>query len=194
MHDIFLLIYRQPLHRIIICMLFLSLLWGYLAFREKNSLRWRLGNAAIFVGMVAVIFYMTVYTRPEGTSEAMFVPIPFQSFREAQIQPELYRSMLMNVFLFVPVGLSLPFVVGKGRVSVFLTVVVALFFSAGIEYMQYRYALGRCEVDDIIMNTMGTLIGCLGYWLFCNWERIVLPGLLLLAEMIRQVVKIIQNS
>ena len=191
MHELFLLIYRQPLHRIVICMILLILLWGYLGFREGCSLRWRLGNLAVFACMVAAIFYVTVYTRGESASEAVL--LPFQSFREAKIQPELYRSMLMNVFLFLPIGLSLPFVLGKGRLSVFITVTAALSFSAGIEYLQYRYALGRCEVDDVIMNTLGASVGCLAYWLFRNWERRVIPLLQFLAEIIRQAVNKLQK-
>ena len=191
MHKLFLLIYRQPLHRIVFWMLLLILLWGYLGFREKNSLRWRLGNGAVFAGIVAAIFYMTVYARGESASEAIL--IPFQSFREAKLQPELYRSMLMNVFLFFPIGLSLPFVLGKRGISFFITVTAALSFSAGIEYMQYRYALGRCEVDDIIMNTLGALIGCLAYWLFLNWERRAVPVLRFLLDMARRTVEKIQK-
>lgn len=183
MHELFLLIYRQPLHRILFWMILLAFLWGYLAFREKNSLRWRLGNLAVFVGTVTAIFYMTVYTRGEGTSEVVL--IPFQTFRAAKIQPELYRSMLMNVFLFVPIGLSLPFVLGRRRISVFITVAAALAFSAGIEYLQYRYALGTCEVDDIIMNTLGAAVGCWAHWLFRNWERRVIPAWQFLEEKIR---------
>lgn len=191
MHNLFLLIYRQPLHRIVFWILLLILLWGYLGFREGNSLRWRLGNAAVFAGIVAAIFYMTVYARGESTSEAILVP--FQTFHEAKIQPELYRAMLMNVFLFVPIGLSLPFVLGMRRFSPFLTVAAALAFSAGIEYLQYRYALGRCEVDDIIMNTLGSLIGCLAYWLFLNWERHVVPVLQSLVRLIRWMVDRLQK-
>ena len=187
MQELFLLIYRQPLQRIIFCMLLLIFLWGYLAFREGNSLRWRLANGILFVGMVAVILYMTVYTRGEGTSETILRP--FQSFQEAKIQPELYRSMLMNVFLFVPIGLSLPFVLGKGRIPEFFTVLAALAFTAGIEYLQYRYALGWCEVDDVIMNTLGAAAGCLAHWLYRNWERRVIPVWQLLSVTIRRAVE-----
>ena len=173
MNELFIFIYCQPLPRLIFLMLLLIFLWGYLAFREGNRLRWRLLNGVLFLGCAAVIFYMTVYTRGETADAAVLVP--FQSFREARLQPELYRSMLMNVFLFVPLGLTLPFVLGKGRWAPFLTAVLALAFSAGIEYLQYTYALGRCEVDDVIMNTLGALLGSRAHWLYRNWERRVQP-------------------
>ena len=186
MHKLTLFIYRQPLHYIGLCMLLLVFFWAYLACREDNSLRWRLANGILFVGMVVVILYMTVYTRGEGTSETILRP--FQSFQEAKIQPELYRSMLMNVFLFVPLGLSLPFVLGRGRLPGFITVVFALALSAGIEYMQYRYALGRCEVDDVIMNTLGAAFGCMAHGLSRNWKRRIIPVWGLLKKSIREIV------
>ena len=164
MQKLFVFIYCQPLSRIVLAMILLVILWGWLAFREGNSLRWRLANAVVFLGVAAVIFYMTVYTRGESATEAVLTP--FHSFREAKLQPELYRAMLMNVFLFVPLGLSLPFVLGKGRWAPFLTVLLALAFSAGIEYLQFTHALGRCEIDDVIMNTLGAFIGSRAHRLF----------------------------
>ena len=192
MHKLFLFIYRQPLQRILLWMLLLIFLWGYLGFREGREKRWRLLNFILFAGTAAAIFYMTVYTRGEGAGEVVLVP--FQSFQEAKIQPELYRSMLMNVFLFVPIGLSLPFLLGRGRLPEVLTVALALAFTAGIEYLQYRYALGRCEVDDVIMNTLGAAVGTLAHWLCRNWERLILPVWKHLTEAARQVWETIQKN
>lgn len=70
-----------------------------------------------------------------------------------------------------PIGLSLPFVLGKWKLSVPVTVVLACLSSAGIEYLQYRYSLGRCEVDDVIMNTLGALLGCSARWISHSWKR-----------------------
>lgn len=180
MHELFLIIYCQPLQRIFLWMFLLIFLWAYLGFRKGREKRWRLLNCILFAGISAAIFYMTVYARGESPSEAVLVP--FQSFQEAKIQPELYRSMLMNVFLFVPIGLSLPFVLHKRSSSIVITVLFAFLFSTLIEYLQFRYSLGRCEVDDVIMNTLGAVVGCLAYGLYLNWERFVVPGFHLLKE------------
>ena len=177
MNNLFLFIYRQPLALILLCMLLLVFLWGYLARRVDCCLLWRLGNAALAAAMLAVIFYMTVYTRGESAVDVALTP--FHSFREAKLQPELYRSMLMNVFLFVPLGLTLPFALGKGRLSEFFAVAAALCFCAAIELLQYRYALGRCEIDDVIMNTLGALIGTQAHRLCRLWPRILIRWYLL---------------
>lgn len=107
---------------------------------------------------------MTIYSREEGTNDIIL--IPFQSFIEAKKQPEMYRSMLMNVFLFVPLGLSFPYVLPvkwNAGVHIVFTILLGYCLSGVVEVIQYRYGLGRCEVDDVIMNTVGALIGALAF-------------------------------
>lgn len=163
MGRIFWRIYIQPLHRIAIGMIILVILWATIMNLADKSLWWRLFNAAVFLGIVAVILYMTVYTR--GENPQVPVLMPFHSFMEAKIQPELYRSMLMNIFLFEPIGLSLPNILPKKAHPVAVTVAVALFLSLGIEASQFYFHLGRCETDDVIMNTLGATIGAAAYGL-----------------------------
>lgn len=163
MGRIFLRIYIQPLHRIIIGMIILVILWAAIGKNAGRRHRWKLFNAAVFVGIVAVILYMTVFTRGEDPQAPVLMP--FHSFMEAKIQPELYRSMLMNIFLFEPIGLSLPNILPKNAHPVAVTVVFALLLSIGIEVSQFYFHLGRCETDDVIMNTLGAAIGSAAYGL-----------------------------
>ena len=55
-------------------MILAAVLWGYLGSREQGSRRWRILNAAVFAGIAAVIFYMTICARGEETAEAVLVP------------------------------------------------------------------------------------------------------------------------
>ena len=87
---------------------------------------------------------------------------PFAALSAARQQPELYRAMLMNVFLFFPLGLTLSNALPRkwhrwGRII--LTTLVGCALSAGIEYAQYRCALGLAETDDVICNTLGAFLG-----------------------------------
>ena len=68
----------------------------------------------------------------------------------------------MNVFLFFPLGLTLSNALTQKWhrwVRIILTALIGCILSAGIEYAQYRYALGMAEVDDVICNTLGAFIG-----------------------------------
>ena len=110
--------------------------------------------------MAGAILYATILTRSEGSTGLLLTP--FATFTAARQQPELYREMLMNVFLFFPLGLTLSNALPRkwhrwGRIA--LTTFIGCILSAGIEYIQYRYALGMAEVDDVICNTLGAFIG-----------------------------------
>ena len=87
---------------------------------------------------------------------------PFAALSAARQQPELYRAMLMNVFLFFPLGLTLSNALPRkwhrwGRIA--FTTLIGCILSAGIEYAQYRCALGLAETDDVICNTLGAFLG-----------------------------------
>lgn len=144
-----------------VCILLLSLLllWPMLCQRVGKRRRVLL-NTALACAAAFIILYATILTRTPGVSEAILTP--FASLTAARIQPELYREMLMNIFLFFPLGLTLSNALPQkwhrwGRII--LTTLVGCILSAGIEYAQYRYALGMAEVDDVICNTLGAFLG-----------------------------------
>ena len=119
-----------------------------------------MANFVVFCAAVIAILYATILNRTPGNYELILTP--FATFTAAQQQPELYREMLMNVFLFFPLGLTLSNALPQkwhrwGRII--LTTLIGCILSAGIEYAQYRCALGLAETDDVICNTLGAFIG-----------------------------------
>lgn len=160
------IIYKFPLIYIIYAMLLIALLWSYLRCVSRKSLRrniiWKCGNALIFLGILVIVIRITLYTRRSGATEVILFPL--HSFVEAKTQPEMYRSLLMNVFLFFPIGLSMPNVLPKKwKHSVLVTIIFAFIFSTGVEFLQYYYLLGRAEVDDVLCNTFGCMLGSISY-------------------------------
>lgn len=152
-------IYRRPLSVIVLFMAMAVIVWGVLPSRIAAKY-WRRGNAILMLLMLAAILYVTLLNRSEGSTG--LVLLPFAAFAAARQQPELYREMLMNVFLFFPLGLTLSNALPQkwhrwGRIA--FTALVGCILSAGIEYAQYRYALGMAEVDDVICNTLGAFVG-----------------------------------
>lgn len=152
-------IYSKPLSNIILAIVIAIVAWGYL--RTKVQLRrWTMANFVLFCAAVIAILYATILNRTPGNYELILTP--FAALSAARQQPELYREMLMNVFLFFPLGLTLSNALPRkwhrwGRIILMTFVGCAL--SAGIEYAQYRCALGLAETDDVICNTLGAFIG-----------------------------------
>lgn len=152
-------IYALPLHMVIFLMLVLLIVWAMLS-QHKNQKKRTIINAALCFIAAFIILYATILNRTPGNYELILTP--FAALSAARQQPELYREMLMNIFLFFPLGLTLSNALPQkwhrwGRII--LTTFVGCILSAGIEYTQYRYALGMAEVDDVICNTLGAFLG-----------------------------------
>ena len=144
-----------------VCILLLSLLllWPMLCQRIGERRRMLL-NIALACVAAFIILYATILTRTPGNYEVILTP--FASLTAARIQPEIYREMLMNVFLFFPLGLTLSNALPRKWhrwLRIILTTLVGCALSAGIEYAQYRCALGLAETDDVICNTLGAFLG-----------------------------------
>ena len=152
-------IYSRPLIVIVLFMVLALVVWGGSA-AHIAAKRWWRGNFILAVLMAGAILYATILTRSEGSTGLLLTP--FATFAAARQQPELYREMLMNVFLFFPLGLTLSNALPQKWyrwLRIILTTLIGCILSAGIEYVQYRYALGMVEVDDVICNTLGAFIG-----------------------------------
>ncbi len=121
---------------------------------------WRRLNQGLTVLSVVAILTAVFANREVG--EYRVILRPFASFAAARIQPEYYREMLMNVFLFVPLGLTLgsawPERWGKGR-RLGMTVLCGAILSLSIECFQGLLSVGTAETDDWIRNVCGTLWG-----------------------------------
>lgn len=148
-------IYARPLWQILTVIIILPILCGILF---PHSRRW---DICFSILAAIVIVSLTIFNRSPDARE--LVLIPFTSFVWAKTQPELYREMLMNVLLFVPLGLFLPFAFKNN--NVLKSVLTAFLLSLFIETIQYIFGLGMAEVDDLMTNTLGAFVGSTSYWI-----------------------------
>lgn len=84
----------------------------------------------------------------------------FYSYKEAWISASetAWRNIILNIFMFVPLGFWLP--VGKEKFRVFWkTSLVGCLLTVAIEGLQLIFSLGLFEVADVFNNTLGTMIG-----------------------------------
>lgn len=152
-------IYSRSFISVITFMALALAAWGAMPVRV-GARRWRWGNLALVLLITAAILYATLFSRAEGGTGLILTP--FASLTAARVQPEIYREMLMNVFLFFPLGLTLSNALPRKWhrwLRIALTTLVGCALSAGIEYAQYRCALGLAETDDVICNTLGAFLG-----------------------------------
>ena len=79
----------------------------------------------------------------------------------------LFRNIILNILLFVPLGVLLPMYSKKLR-RIYKTVGIGFGITLIIEIVQYITKLGIFDVDDILNNTFGTLIGYSMYMIYNN--------------------------
>ncbi|MDO4720891.1 MAG: VanZ family protein [Peptostreptococcaceae bacterium] len=66
------------------------------------------------------------------------------------------RNLMSNILLFFPLGVFLPVLYDKNFLK---TLVYSLIFSLLIEILQFMTMLGYADIDDVILNIMGSLAG-----------------------------------
>lgn len=165
--NMFVWIYVQPLGRICLTVLLGLVAYGLVWFIMKKWNRERLvrvvtgGMWLVWLGAVL----MATLHRSSGDRSIQWIPFYdlYLGFTENR---EMFRAMFMNVLLFLLGGyLGAVLFRRRRRLGGMLCLM-----SLTIEAAQYVFALGHAELDDLICNTVGGIMGIL---LWCLWEKLV---------------------
>lgn len=87
--------------------------------------------------------------------------IPFNDFAETASWFGPLFDYLGNLAFFVPFGVLVYMLLADARRPLLWATGCGLVFSLGVETAQYVFALGYTDIDDVIMNTLGALLGAL---------------------------------
>ena len=168
--------YRHSIPEMLLWGVMLTAFWTVLSLISTRYLRltnaWIWINRVVLITAILFILYWTVGRRAGSKQEISL--IPFYSFLAAQKQPERYRSIVANILLFIPFGLSMPLVVDSSRLHrpVLVTIISAAALSTIIEALQFFFSLGLCEIDDVIFNTCGAAVGSLAFVIARSIEKL----------------------
>ena len=138
-------------------------------------------NQKTLIRYVLIVYIFGVLSFTFIVRETMILRTPdnrsmvLEPFREIDAmlhQPNhffWFMQISLNILLFIPFGFLLPIISERFK-SLWYTIVTEFIFSAGIKTMQYITGRGLTEVDDVINNTVGTLVGYILYvgvmWLY----------------------------
>ena len=161
--------YVQPMNQVYIETLVMYVAWTVAMLLLRGRARKVVGIIGALLAF-ALIMGFTLFGRSNGKDEVSL--IPFISFVNAKTQPELYRTMFMNMLLFLPLGLSLPYALpDKIKHKALVSITSGLILSVFVEALQFVFHMGRCETDDVLMNTLGMLIGASAYFIFLTLTK-----------------------
>lgn len=130
----------------------------------------------IFVVYLAVLAYFLFFSERYGrgeTGEYHYNLIPLQEIKRFIKYRDVigWEGFIVNIFgnvlAFAPFGFLLP-IVSKQNRTFFCVVLYSFEFSLFIELIQLSFQVGTFDVDDLLMNTIG---GMLGYLFFLTQKK-----------------------
>lgn len=135
-------------------------------------------NAAVWIAFIAyaaclgdLLFFIPYRHTPNPTNHNF---IPFKTIRMYILYYRYFYfdiwffNLFGNILMFMPYGWFLPFIFQRLRKG-WKTGVLSFSTSAVAETIQGFFHVGGFDVDDILLNTFG---GMMGYWAFAQMRKL----------------------
>ena len=139
--------------------------------KEKEEMT-RLVSRIFFGAYLIVLIYLMFFAEEWGRSmlegDYRYNLAPFREIRRYLVyhrQIGLKRvlwNLAGNVVVFMPFGALVP-ALGEKKIGFLKAALLSFELTLFIEVSQLILRVGSCDVDDMILNTMG---GCIGYGLY----------------------------
>ena len=134
--------------------------------RQTNRQITHLLILLLLIYLLVYVWLTFLYRRPAARSTLHLTP--FWSYREAfEFFPfkikrlGIARQILLNILLTMPLGLLLPLLLNNRKHPFLLTSAITFALAILTEALQYLTRLGQAELDDVLNNLLGALLGML---------------------------------
>lgn len=134
----------------------------------------------LFLAYLAILVYFLFFSEEYGRQQAgggeyRYNLVPFTEIRRFWVYREQVGTLAAflniggNVVGFMPFGFLLPVLSARVR-RFWVTVPLGFSLSLAVECVQLAAKVGSFDVDDIILNTLGVILGYLAFRIL-NWIR-----------------------
>lgn len=126
--------------------------------RNYNRKRGHIPYVALFLLIVYLVTmsYIIFLNREPGSRDE----VTFKLFGTLGYGARGNAYVIENILLFIPYGLLLPYI-WSGMRRPAICCLSACLCSIAIETLQYIAKRGYCQLDDVVFNTIGALLGYL---------------------------------
>jgi glycopeptide antibiotics resistance protein len=133
----------------------------------------RIASWCIFVIYLVALVYFLFFSEQMGRTPSdryKYSLIPLREIRRYILYWRAIGSyyvllnLLGNVICFVPFGFVLP-IISRQQRSLPRIALLSFLSSLLVELIQLVSKVGSCDVDDMILNTLGGIIGYFIFWL-----------------------------
>lgn len=157
----------------------------YLIFVKRKKETFNIRREVIlstFIFYVILLVHLTVFREENRIGN---VELSIRSLDQINLTPfvhtfkltegvtlfDYYYNLYGNILWFIPMGFGTAYLMKKNPFF-FKTLLIGFSVSFSIETMQFLFQTGIADIDDLIFNTSGTLVGLLLYivshWIYCK--------------------------
>ena len=148
--------------------------------KNANSEKYALwGGRVLFLiyvaGLCYFLFFAENYGRILGQENYRYNLVPFReierfwTYRE-DLGIHSFLNLAGNILGFVPAGFFIP-ILWENKRGFFFTTCVTFDMSLLVEILQIVLRVGSFDVDDLILNTLGGMLGYLLLTLIVRWRN-----------------------
>lgn len=122
---------------------------------------------AVFAVYAAFLLKLLLFSRAPGSERSINL-IPFASIAEYAFSHSpgtervAFANVVGNILIFIPLGV---YASSLRHRATWLTMLTVASVSVVAEIIQGVFAVGASDIDDVILNCVGGLIGMLAFWL-----------------------------
>lgn len=147
---------------------------------KKREWIQNLSRIAFVIYMIVLVYFLLLsdgFGRTVQRAEFQFNLIPFVEiirfvkYREYLGMYNVMINLVGNVVAFIPFGALIRWVINRS-VNWYHVVGYTFLFSLSVELLQLVAKVGSFDVDDLILNTLGGLIGYFVYYILRWIDRI----------------------
>ena len=113
-----------------------------------------LPSCILFIIYIEILMQTAFFSREPGSRKQIDLDL-FETWGQTAIA---HAYFIENIIMFIPFGLLAPMVF-KWMRNVGFCVLIGFLCSCGIEISQLITQRGYCQLDDVVTNTVGMLVG-----------------------------------
>ena len=129
--------------------------------RLQNIIEYVIRYAVIFI-YALILFVLLFHKRKVGSFRAVNL-IPFREISNSLFSNDVipksffWNNLLGNIAIFIPLGIYLTML--KRNKSIMVNTLIIALVSILIEILQFVFAVGVADIDDVILNSIGGFLG-----------------------------------
>lgn len=133
----------------------LCAIWKFCLHKKVDRVFWwRLLVGFLFIAYIYCVLQLTILSREPGN----YGGVDWRFLVRWNENDSQKAFLLANIIMFIPFGVLFP-MFGKAATHILISLPVAMACSICIEFIQLKYQLGFCQLDDVAANSVGFLMG-----------------------------------